>query len=77
VNIFHFSIFSLHHWCKALRQKRSPITPLETYFSKSRLMAGFELHKEFQFHKKEDVFGDLEVPDYVLSFFDLDALLHI
>ena len=44
------------------------MTPLATYFSKSRLMARFQPQEGVCFHIKEDVIGDLEVPDNVLFF---------
>jgi len=47
------------------------MTPLATYFSKSRLMARFQSHHGVYFYEKqefEDVIGDLEVPDDVLFF---------
>jgi len=47
------------------------MTPLATYFSKSKLMARFQSHQGVHFYKKqaiEDVIGDLEVPDDVLFF---------
>ena len=44
------------------------MTPLATYFSKSKLMARFQSHQGVcYFHKKKDVIGDLEVPDDVLD----------
>ena len=39
----------------------------DIFFSKSKLMARFQSHQGVRFHKKEDVIGDLEVPDDVLS----------
>jgi len=57
------------------------MTPLATYFSKSRLMAWFESHQGVRFHeKKEDVIGDLEVPDDVLDllfFAEVDTLVRL
>ena len=44
------------------------MTPLATYFSKSKLMARFQSHLGIGFLKKEDIIGDLEVPDDVLDF---------
>jgi len=48
------------------------MTPLVTYFSKSKLMARFQSHQGVHFYKNkheiEDVIGDLEVPDDVLFF---------
>jgi len=45
------------------------MTPLATYFSKSKLMARFQSHLCIGFQKKkEDIIGDLEVPDDVLDF---------
>jgi len=44
------------------------MTPLATYFSKSKLMARFQSHQCIGFHKNEDIIGDLEVPDDVLDF---------
>jgi len=44
------------------------MTPLATYFSKSRLMARFQSHLCISFHKKGDIIGDLEVPDDALDF---------
>ena len=41
------------------------MTPLATYFSKSRLMARFQSHQSVSFHEEEDV---IEVPDDVLFF---------
>jgi len=51
--------YSLYQWCKALRQERSPMTPLATYFSKSRLMARCQSHQEFQFYRKGTSSGTL------------------
>jgi len=42
------------------------MTPLATYFSKSKLMARFQSHLGIGFHTKEDIIGALEVPDDVL-----------
>jgi len=47
------------------------MTPIATYFLKSRLMARFQSHQGVHFYEKqeiEDVFGDLEVQDDVLFF---------
>ena len=46
--IFHFSFFSLLHWCKALRQKGRRWHILKKY----RLMARFKSHQGVRFHKK-------------------------
>jgi len=62
VKIFHFSPLAF-----SATAERSPITPLATYFSKSKLMARFQSHRVVHFHKKEDVIGDLEVTDDVLD----------
>jgi len=54
------------------------MTPLAAYFSKSKLMARFQSHQGVRFHKKEDVIGDLEVPDDVLDllfFVEMDTLV--
>jgi len=80
MKIFHFSFFSLHHWCKALTAERSTMTPLAAYFSKSRLMARFQSPQGVHFYKKqeiEDVIGDLEVPDDVLFFVETDTLVRL
>ena len=56
------------------------MTPLATYFSKSELMARFQSHLGIGFHKKEDIIGDLEVPDDVpdlLFFCGTDALVRL
>jgi len=56
------------------------MTPLATYFSKSRLMARFRSHQSVRFHIKEDVIGDLEVPDDVLDllfFVEMDTLVRL
>jgi len=44
------------------------MTPLATYFLKSKLMARFQSHLCIGFHIKEDIIGDLKVPDNVLDF---------
>ena len=47
------------------------MTPLATYFSKSKLMARFQSHQGVHFYKKqeiEDVIGDLDVPDDAVSY---------
>ena len=44
------------------------MTPLTTYFSKTRLMARFESHQGVSFHEEEDVIGDLEVLDLLFFF---------
>ena len=54
-------------WCKALTAERSPMKALATYFSKSKFMARFQSHQGIRFHKKEDLIGDLEIPDDVLD----------
>ena len=57
------------------------MTPLATYFSKSKLMARFQSHLGIGFHKKkEDIIGDLEVPDDVLDFVffvEMDTLVRL
>jgi len=39
------------------------MTPLATYFSKPKLMTRFQSHQCIGFHKKEDIIGDLKVPE--------------
>ena len=54
------------------------MTPLATYFSKSKLLTRFQSHLCIGFHKKEDIIGDLEVPEDVLDFLffvEMDTLL--
>jgi len=54
------------------------MTPLATYFSKSRLMARFQSQQGVHFYEKEGieaVIGDLEVPDDVLFIVETDTLV--
>ena len=56
------------------------MTPLATYFSKSKLMARFQSHQSAHFYKKqeiEDVIGDLKIPDDVLFCVEIDALVRL
>ena len=53
------------------------MAPLATYFSKSKLMARLQSHQGVRFHKKEDVIGDLEVPDDILFFEETDTLVRL
>ena len=56
------------------------MTPLATYFSKSKLMARFQSHQGVHFYKKqeiEDVIGDFEVPDDVLFFVETYAQVRL
>ena len=41
---------------------RSPMTPLVTYFSKSKLMARFQSHQGVRFHKKGATSGTSRSP---------------
>jgi len=55
------------------------MTTLATYFTKSKLIARLQSHLSIGcFHKKEDIIGDLEVPDDVLDFLffvEMDTLV--
>ena len=53
------------------------MTPLATYFSKSKLMARFQSHLSIGFHENEDIIGDLEVPDDVLLYVETDTLVRL
>jgi len=57
------------------------MTPLATYFSKSKLLARFQSHQGVHFYKKKqeikDIIGDLEVPDDVLLFVETDAQVRL
>ena len=56
------------------------MTPLATYFEKSKLMARFQSHQGIHFYKKREIEGvieDLEVAYDVLFFVETDALVRL